>query len=239
MAYSILDELTIETPKKESTSQLLGEMPDIEQPRLRLSENPRYEASRDVAAYGLDMIPFAKYLMPSERESFERLNDEEKNSAIVWEAAGAALFLLGGPLLLGAGRVAKTALQPVGRGISKILGAETANAMAVRLGKVAKLPFEDKLSGLEESTKVYKFEHFNLESRMRASLHGEHFVQEEIDAIAKARLTGDQRYLRDAVLERSFNNKSSSKAWNKYIEPTNEPYGGFKTTPTLDSMLSE
>src|SRR5574343_233154 len=192
------------------------------------SEMPFYQAPESMTATLLDTIPFGKYMLPEERDKLDYMTEDERNSALAWSAAGAALFFLGGPLLRGAGRVASSVTQPIRGGLSKIAGRELYGTMANRLNKLADLPIEDKLNGLKGKAGEFNFEPFNLEDRIRTTLRGKNFVKEEVDAITQARLHDDPAYLRDAVLERKFQDKPSSGAWNKYIEPDNKPYGGFK-----------
>lgn len=201
-------------------------------------ELPFYQAPESMTATLLDTIPFGKYMLPEEREKFDYMTDEERQSAVTWAAAGTALFFLGGPLLRGAGRVASSVTAPVRGGLSKLAGRELSGVMANRLDKLAKLPIEDKLNGLKGKAGEFNFRPFNLEERMKSSLAGENFVKEEVEAISKAVLNNDPKVLKDAVLERSFQGKEMSKAWSKYVSPTNEPYGGFALSDDLTKKLT-
>src|SRR5574343_65659 len=243
MAYSIIDELDYNKTPQEPTITTGKILDDIDlggtaQTQFNILGAPESNArmaAKDLASFALDSVPFGKYAMPHEREALERLSEDERNSTYAMEAAGIALFAVGSPLLAkGIGRGARA----LGRGLSKFIGIETAGALESRLAKLAKLPIEDKLSGLKGKAGEFNFRPFNLEERMRSSLMGENFVKEEVDAISKAILNNDPKVLKDAVLERSFQGKEMSKAWSKYVSSTSEPYGGFALSDDLTKKLT-
>ena len=186
----------------------------------------------------LDTIPFAKYMLPEEQESFNYLSPDEKSSAIGWQVLGAALFFAGGPLLSRAGRGAATALRTAGK---RALPSLTESGLASRFVKQAakEIPIEDKLVGIGDKLKNYELRPFNYEEALQRKLRGEAFGEGEIESIATYKMTGNRAKLRDAPLTRSFEKKDMTKAWNNNVKPTAEPYGGFELNSKMEAELSE
>ena len=234
---SILDGFKETSSEKDKeTPSILTGMERMEAPKFDPSfgYKPAKAEPDPVANLVLDMIPGAKYLLPENREEFNSLTPEEKGHSIAWDVLGAALFVAGGPLLVKGGRALSGVIRT---------GAERAfPSMAGRLAKIAarEQPIEDVLVGLSKDASK-SFTPFNVEEAAAKALRNEWkgLKSEEVSSIVKARYTGNNAELKNAVLERSFKGKEMSPQWKANVSSTGEPYGGFKLGTSLEASLSE
>lgn len=232
-SVTFYDEKDLKEPDPLSTSDPLKYISTRDETgKVEFPLNPK----ESFAATALDTLPYGKYLLPEEQQKFSFLSDSEKTAALAIGALGTALFFGGGPLLRGVSRGISAATGAVGRGLFPNVGA---NMLGKRLAEKAAVPVEDLLSGIASKTKTYELEPFSYETALRNTLQGTlKFKREEVDAITAAQATGNSRYLTDAVIERSYQGKGMSKAWQANVTPAKELYGGYKINDEVAQGLT-
>ena len=147
----------------------------------------------------LDMIPYAKYALPSEREKFDMLDQEEQTKALLWDAFGAT-FLVGAPVIM----------KGVGKG-AMWLGKELMKPFT----KVVKpLPIEDALAGIKKAAPSFEMKPFNFREVMQGKLQGKGMHEREALAVVNA-LEGNEKGLINAVVDRQFAGRAPTKVFNE------------------------
>jgi len=114
--------------------------------------------------FALEMVPFAKYVMPDEQDKFMKLDPEEQTKALFWESFGVAL-MVGAPLVT----------KPLGKGL-RFLG----KGLLKPFQKVFKpLPIEDALAGIKKVAPSFEMKPFNFREIMQGKLQGKGMTEAE------------------------------------------------------------
>ncbi len=173
----------------------------------------------------LDFVPFGKFAVPSVREEFSSLDNDEKITELAWEGVGLAL-VAGAPLV-------KPGLKAIGR-------------VMMRTPKAPKiLPIEDAVSGIQALSKKYVFKPFDYEKALHARLlqtpkgGGQGLAKDEAEAIFAVLHGADRGTLRNLQVQRAFRGKTPTKGWESTVLRTHEPYGGYNIKPEVVDALSE
>jgi hypothetical protein len=220
-----MPELTLRKPIAPALSvrvpKVNSELGWSESDTARMGRTELSQAQSD-AANVLAFIPYAKYLIPQERELFAQMEPDEQASALAWETFGAALFV-GGGLITKFG----------GKGINKLQS-------YVRDKRLMKMvPVEDALENLSTQGGVWRgFNYANEAEGYMKSMPGKRFAQDEAIAIAKVIAGEDPVVLKAVAWEKGA---KLSEKWQKSIgrigEDTGE--GVLRRELKLPTELSE
>lgn len=150
----------------------------------------------------VEFFPWTRYLLPSNREEFVRLEPEEQTRALLWETFGTVLWV-GAPYI---GRGVRKGVRFLGRMLKKPLTTEA---------KV--LPVEDALAGIERQARVFEYKPFEYEEELRKLFKKGGATPEEAEALVSA-MSGDERGLINAVLERRMTGRGSTKFFEEATE---------------------
>jgi hypothetical protein len=162
------------------------------------------------ASTALSMVPFAKYLMPSERRFYEEASTEEKNEAMLWESFGVLLWSFG--TIWGKG------VKPAVKAMSKWRKARS--LMEIK-------PVEEAIEAI--STKRGFWKGFDFKQSAQKVLGGKRFGFAKDEAVGLARYAENPTspVLKVVEYEKGLAGKPMSKAWKDYVKRTSgAAYGG-------------
>ena len=175
---------------------------------------------RELVAGGF-VLPFAKYALPSEREIFEQLDDQDKSRAIAWETFGAALYALGPTMRLAKGPAARVANWSRNR---KLLKLE---------------PIEDAVAAIKDQNGIWNgFDHYK--GVLKAAKDDLKLTKDEAEVVAQVMTGADPVALKALEYDKKITGKALSKAWEKILElpKPGEFYGKPKLKAEVASSLS-
>ena len=161
-----------------------------------------------IRAFGLDLFPFANYVvLPSARDEFVKLSQEEQTQALLWESLGAALW----------GRFPR-----LGKDVKYLFGmtvGKPAKALGKMLGAEAKqakvLPYEDAVRGLEALGVKDKVKPFVWAEEAKKRLVNRGFAKDEAEAVIGSMASKSDDPLLNIIVERRFLGKSMTKEFEK------------------------
>ena len=160
----------------------------------------RFPNTYGLLGVGLDMIPGARYVLPSQREDFWRLSEVEQRQAILWETIGAEL-MVGAPAVV--------------KGI-KFLGKKLVGPLFKPKG-LKPLPIEDALDEISTVKPSFKYKGYNYQEEMGKKLKRFAMSEDERGAVLRA-LEGDEAGLIDTVVETRYKGLEPSKAFDEATE---------------------
>lgn len=169
--------------------------------------------SREVTAEGM-ILPFAKYTLPSERETFNQMDEDDKVKALAWESFGALLYALGPTLKMAKGPVKKLAAWNSQRKMLKIEPVEDALA-SIKSRKGFWNGFDYHKGVAKEAKDVLRLS------------------KEESEVVAQVMTGADSVALRSLEYDRRLLGKEMSKGWKKYVLPAES--GELYARPSLSA----
>ena len=156
----------------------------------------------------LDMIPFANYVvLPSARDEFLKLDQEEQTQALLWESLGAALWGRFPRLGTDAKYLFGVGVKKPLRALGKLLGAEVKQAKVV--------PYEDAVKGLESLVGKDKIKPFVWAEEAQKRLVNRGFGKDEAEAVTASMASGSDDPLLNLIVERRFRGKTTTKEFQK------------------------
>lgn len=228
------DDYTTTTTRRSMKSSYADEfkgfpgMTEEEQNQFAIKSPKLYALTGTVWSLAVDTIPHLKYTIPKEREKFLKLDKNGQHMALLKDAFGTAL---------GVGLAAYGRAPVFKAGGSKGIISAGRGLLAAR--KAKKFAIEDTLSFINKNTRQVKVKPFSFDHQAGKSLRALGFNNDEIEALKVTLKSGDRGALKQTFVTRAFANKKPSKAWNKYIQKTGEPYGGFKPNDELLRQVNE
>lgn len=183
-------------------------------PPIRLKAGEAEFAAQFPNAYGvlgatLEMFPYTRYALGSNREQFEQLDKEDQINALLVETLGATLWMFGGRIIKDAGYVAKQTARPF----------KWLFNTAEKAAKVPKiLPVEDAVKDIERMIGKEKAAPFSYGDVVRSKLQGKGFGKDESEALHQVLAGEDEGRLLDVVLNRRYLGKDPTKPFEEAVK---------------------
>ena len=193
--YVSIDSLN-ETIKKKKELPLRGEE------EILARTHPNVYAA--IRAFGLDLFPYASYVLPSVRDEFMQLDQEDQTRALLFDALGVALWAFAPMIGKDIKYLAKGAGSLIGRGMSFMTKGKA-------LPKV--IPFEDAIKGLGTLVGKEKVKPFSYNEELKRILVAKGFGKDEALAMAHEIQGTRPGAITDAYLVRAHSGKSMTKAF--------------------------
>ena len=171
------------------------------------------------AKMGLEFVPFSKYILPENREEFDKLSHSDKSAALGWETFGFAAMIIPLPF----GKLGKAGLDDAMRNAAKSSG--KMSKILRGLQRTAE-PIEDLVS--------WEAKHYRPAAEKVLLKKG--FAKEEVGAIIDE-IHGGAGALNQHRLNTAWQRGKATKAWDTHVKPTGEPYGKLGLSPEIKEAL--
>jgi len=153
----------------------------------------------------LDLFPFASYALPSARDEFVQMSQEEQTQALLWDSLGAALW---GSFP----RLGKDVKYLFGATVGKVLRAP---GKYIQAGKPTVMPYEDAVKGLESLGVGDKVRPFVWAEEAKTKLVNRGFGKDEAEAVVGSLVTKSDDSLLNVIVERRYQGKEMTKEFEK------------------------
>lgn len=186
----------------------------IQKPELPLRDEEKVLAENYPNVYGvlgatLELIPYARYALPSNRDAFMQLDTQDQINTLLMEDLGLVLWTMGGEVFKDIGYIAKQGVKPFGW-------------FAKKLGRVARvpkrLPYEDAVKGIENILGEGRYKPFSYGEVVKGKLQSKGFAKDEAEAMAAVLQGEDEGRLLDVVLNRKYTGKDATKAFTESVK---------------------
>lgn len=158
--------------------------------------------------YTIPLI-YAKYALPSRRDEFVALDQEDQTRALLYDALAVTVLARWKELAGGVALAYKGMLKrPLG-------------AMGKRLGVLGRpkqpqvIPYEDTVKRLGSLLGPDRIRAYSYKEEIKKRLVNKKFGRDEADAVASSLVSGDEGRLLNAIIERKYAGKDMTKAFEE------------------------
>ena len=158
--------------------------------------------------YTIPLI-YAKYALPSRRDEFLELDQEDQTRVLLYDALAVSILarwkeLAGGVALAYRGMLKKP-LGAVGKKLR----------IFAKPKEVQVVPYEDAVKGLGDLLGPDRIRAYSYKEEIKKRLANKKFGKDEADAVASSLVSGDEGRLLSAIIERKYAGKDMTKAFEE------------------------